>query len=284
MERKEQLIYYKNGLKNLKRNNMKLQIVETEDYVLAVSDEEIKYDEYYVSLEKNYSTEPRERYIIYVKSTSLNGNNPKKIIAYKPKYTKSVTEPVYDKEYYNTDADNVWKYRPNPCPFPYWGNIETLREITPELDLPLLPEIVNKNDVEKLADDYFVELNKINKYDDNYQNQSKIIRDFKAGYRTATKIYSEEDLRKALNEKAIHFKIDYTKEFGVNGKYTKSDDEIIQSLKQPKTPKWFVAEFHGPKMVYSEQYETMIHNPDCYMLKTISINNKTYLVGTYLYE
>jgi hypothetical protein len=57
-------------------------------------------------------------------------------------------------------------------------------------------------------------------------------------------------------------------------------DEIIQSLKQPKTPKWFVAEketkYKPKQKIEDPPYEDV--------LKTTTINGKTYLVGTYLYE
>ena len=54
--------------------------------------------------------------------------------------------------------------------------------------------------------------------------------------------------------------------------------EYIQSLKQPKTPKWFVAE---------TKYDTLMDNNSWWegnlivRLKTATINDKTYLVGTY---
>lgn len=45
--------------------------------VLVREDAEINEDEYYVSFEENYSV---PQWIIYVKSTGLNGKNPMKII------------------------------------------------------------------------------------------------------------------------------------------------------------------------------------------------------------
>lgn len=59
---------------------------------------------------------------------------------------------------------------------------------------------------------------------------------FIKGFKKAVEIlgdkkFTEEDVKKALYEKAINFEI-YCNEFGVNGKYTKSDEEIIQSLQQ----------------------------------------------------
>jgi hypothetical protein len=141
-----------------------------------------------------------------------------------------------------------------------------------ELDLPLLPEIVVEDDVEKLAYNYFVELNEINKYDDNYQNQSKIIRDFKAGYKAATKIYSEKDLRKA---------IDMAREesgFSDNTmSYDYDEDEIVKFIKQPKTPKYFIAEMEVVGIT-----DDGVNTID--ELKTTKTNGKTYLVGKYSNE
>jgi hypothetical protein len=51
--------------------------------------------------------------------------------------------------------------------------------------------------------------------------------------------------------------------------------EFFQSLKQPK---WFVAEME----VVSDEIDHIYSGNIRYGLKTITINNKTYLVGTYL--
>ena len=42
---------------------------------------------------------------------------------------EEITNPVVDKEYYNLYDGRVWKYRPSPCPMPFWANTKTLREI-----------------------------------------------------------------------------------------------------------------------------------------------------------
>ncbi len=93
-----------------------------------------------------------------------------------------------------------------------------------ELDLPLLPE--TKNDVEKLAD---------NIANNNYgggQSPSYYV-GFQDGYKAATKVYSEEDLREAF---------EYGKQFSVEDFGSKYFEEFIQSLKQPKTPTHFSLE------------------------------------------
>jgi hypothetical protein len=56
-------------------------LIYTDNYVLAVSDEEIKEDDVYVSWETDYSL---PKYIVYCMSSGLNGNNPKKIVAHLP--------------------------------------------------------------------------------------------------------------------------------------------------------------------------------------------------------
>ena len=47
----------------------------------CVSDEEIKIDTYYISWETNYTTSPKERYVLYNLVSTTNGINPKKVIA-----------------------------------------------------------------------------------------------------------------------------------------------------------------------------------------------------------
>jgi len=104
-----------------------------------------------------------------------------------------------------------------------------------ELDLPLLPRMAIEDDVEKLAKKYV---------DDNYPHYTNLkekaaaIEDVIWGYKAATKVYSEDDLRKAID--LSRETSEYDEQHGWYS--TMSEDEIIQSFKQPKTPKWFVAE------------------------------------------
>lgn len=53
-------------------------VVDSFDYY--VSDDVIKFDDYYISLEKNYATDPKERYVLYTLISKLNGKNPKKVV------------------------------------------------------------------------------------------------------------------------------------------------------------------------------------------------------------
>ena len=131
----------------------------------------------------------------------------------------------------------------------------------PELDLPLLPDV--EDEVEKLAFEY--DRNRTGKWI-NWGVKNGFI----DGHKAATKFYSEEDLRKAMH-------------FGKFGEYEgiQKTQEFIQSLKQPK-PKWFVAEIEHYD--FDEEWSDISGAYETYKerLKTTTINNKIYLVGTYL--
>ncbi len=195
---------------------MKLQIIETPEYILAVSNEEIKDGDCCIDM--------NGKIFIHENHFPISIGQ-RKIIAYQPK-----------------------------------GN-------TLELDLPLLPGMVVEDDVENQK--WYKDAISVLK-DEHSIRIAKIC--LKAGHRAATKVYSEDDLRKALSES---FK---ASEEG----YNITADEIIQSLKQHKTPKWFVAEMERvkdwDKRDINGDYEAKLQ------LKTTTINGGTYLVGTYLYE
>jgi hypothetical protein len=222
---------------------MKLQIIETADYILAVSDETKSLDsekiknEYYLGSD-NKIHRLNETNLLYFRG---------KIIAYLPKNN------------------------------------------SPELDLPLLPEMVIEDDVEKLAYRIYPAINTIdengNDLDLNYGYRRGFEEGFK--YKAATKVYSEEDLRNAIA-------------FGINTQYTNLTpkgieleiEKFIQSFKQSKTPKWFVVEMEKisnidskPIKIHKNIEPIFIH--DSYSLKlktTINKEGKKVLVGTYLYE
>jgi flagellar biosynthesis/type III secretory pathway protein FliH len=176
----------------------KFKIVEEEEYIFAVSDEEIKKGDCH-------------------RFTCFDGDIIKKIIAYQPK-----------------------------------GN-------APELDLPLLPD-VEDDTVEKLAESYYTQIRLAERTA------------FKFGYKAATKVYSEEDLRKAYNKGFSEGVIKGTCSMVYKHE---SFEEYIQSLKQPK---WFVAEMkHTKSEVFREN-----DNVPYAVLKTTTIKNKIYLEGTYL--
>jgi len=199
----------------------KFEIVETPDYLLAVSDETPIYPEpYFVSNSLGDRIENAE--------TKPSGII-KKFIAHRPK-----------------------------------GN-------APELDLPLLPEIVVEDDVEKLAKKYV---------DDNYPHYTNLkekaaaIEDVIWGYKAATKVYNE-DLHKLLSDFYV-----FATEGEVCNHITIND--FIQSLKQPKTPKWFVAETKQ-KFQPDKNKRTDVKNGVYYELKTeTNSEGKQVLKGYYL--
>jgi hypothetical protein len=203
----------------------KFKLVETEKYVLAISDEEVKLS--------------NDNIGFFLRTHSISTN------------IDIIQNPSFTSKY---KYEKVIAYKPK-------GN-------APELDLPLLPDV--EEDVERLAIE-FANLNK-SKFNNWYGCHDGFI----AGYKAATKVYSEDDLRKAINmarEKTHHHAL------GEIDKY--SQEEIIQSLKQPK---WFVAEIDIDCTGNNNDgcfMDSCGHNCGCLSLKTTTINNKTYLVGTY---
>jgi len=187
----------------------------------------------------------------------------------------------------------------------------TPKNNAPELDLPLLPEIVVEDDVENQK--WYKDAISVLK-DEHSIKMAKMC--LKAGYNAATKVYSEEDLNSSVTidgkkytvgdkvwyglNKDTPDEITFTEGYVCFGEFSAeiyicygyyvgdeigiqvsesgltSEYEIIQSIKQP-TPKWFVAEY---KTEYTE--DGLDYQSD--ELKTTVINGKTYLVGTYLYE
>jgi hypothetical protein len=211
------------------------KIIETENYILAVSDEKIEKDNYFYYTW--FDADIIQKADLGSNLNNLNAKNPKdnfkKIIAYQPKNNAK------------------------------------------ELDgLPLLPEIIVEDDAEKLAKEKSKEIfgNDFSLAALSYQTI------FKDVYQAATKVYSEEDLLKAF-EAGMYFV----------GEDKGSYEELIQSLKQPKTPEWFVAEMEQVILKDPNSCEHYIEVGcikdicTCYTfrLKTTTINNKTYLVGNY---
>jgi hypothetical protein len=156
-----------------------------------------------------------------------------------------------------------------------------------ELDLPLLPlfsEIVVEDDIEKLAKDLWKK-----EYKDLESSRMKrlFISAYTQGYKSATKVYSEEDLKKAYNKGFSEGVIKGTCSMVYKHE---SFEEYIQFLKQSKTTlKWFVAEMEQVILKDPNSCEHYIEVGcikdicTCYTfrLKTTTINNKTYLVGHY---
>ena len=220
---------------------MKLQIIETPDYILAVSDEEIKENDYF-HLDMSDNNRPDEIHQM--------GNN---------KWSKTGGINFSQSSAWTRCCKKIIAYAP--------------KNNAPELDFPLLPEMVVEDDVEKLAEKH------IENYEVFFDTKKEIDHTkigFIAGYKAATKVYSEKDLKKVLKMLYNSFKKGYVAELDVD---FQEADEIIQSLKQ-LTPKWFVAEMQTTK---SEVFRENDNAPYA-VLKTTTINGKTYLVGTYLGE
>jgi hypothetical protein len=134
----------------------------------------------------------------------------------------------YSLEYANRYWEKIIAYQPK-------GN-------APELDLPLLPELILEEDLIKFAEYCRDIARREGTYGSGFTNNWELCE----------------------NQKIVT-----TKELLNN----------FQSLKQPKTPKWFVAETESIVIGH-----TGTQNVFGNKLKTTTINGKTYLVGTFLYE
>jgi hypothetical protein len=229
--------------KNITLSNMqtKFKIVETEDYILAVSDEEIKEGDYQLvpmlsKVEEVTKDNIHLSYMCY------------KIIAHQSK-----------------------------------GNV-------PELDLPLLTERTVEDDVEKLAKEEF------KGFEDQYDKWRFGINGFIKGHKSATKIYSKEDLIKVIAMSKMAKTHDGLIDMdawisngyeGAEPAYT--EDEIIQTLNQSKTPKRFVVENGAINNCNQFDIETGCELQNCKCENnekfeftiTSNSNGKGVLVGTY---
>jgi hypothetical protein len=176
---------------------------------------------------------------------------------------KKIVKPT-DMMWANANKDNLKKiiaYQPKT-------------DNTPELDLPLLLEIVVEDDIEKLAYEYYTS-NKYYKTSDAFH--------WTNGYKEATKKYSE-----AID--AMQEFVDRVEKRDVKSKYTYTKfKNIIQSLKQPKTPTHFLAEIEDGFINELGDFSISMNNLQGEIkrikrLKTEVVDGKTYLVGKYLYE
>jgi hypothetical protein len=194
----------------------KFKIVETEDYILAVSDEERGVEGY----NYNFGLSKINKLTKTYPTHSTEWNFCKKIIAYQPK-----------------------------------GNAA-------ELNLPLLPEIVVEDNVEKLAEREYPLTGVIGI---DARNGLRI-EGLKLGYKAATKIFSEEDVYDILD-------------LGANNKGLRKGEilDLFNKSKQSKTPKFFVAEMQTTKSEVFREND----NVPYVTLKTTTINGKTYLVGKF---
>jgi protoheme ferro-lyase len=192
---------------------IKFEIIETPDYILAVSDEEIKTGNFIVELED------LSVWIIQIQPNTIISRY-KKIIGHQPLNNTPILQGV-----------------------------------------PLLPEMV----VEDYIQNFIEPLLKKKAEENNTIDLDAYALGLVDSYKSATKTFSEDDLRKAIQ---------HAKGLDIHGRgvWFKSDsfneNDIIQSLKQPK-PKWFVAEMIQKSI---SEYEFKI---------TTNSQGKEALVGTY---
>jgi hypothetical protein len=285
---------------------MKLQRIETPNYIVWVSDEKPK--------EGDTCLDGLEIFTPY-EVGDIAVDEFKKIIAYQPKgNTKELDLPLLPDE----TLKKVWKYThdlsgvevgmklhcrngedyvvtyidKDECGrLCYWeDNIEIIKQYTephnmltkhPFVAFEYSYEIVVEDDVEKFVK-LDVVLDLIN--DQNLHLLSggsvliKLQNITNNLHKAAIKTFSEENLKKAYNTN--HYSQEEKEKYW----------EIFkQSLKQPKTPKWFVAEMKCGRCYVP------LKDDDCWSAKecsrnpkddlplTTTINGKTYLVGTYIY-
>jgi hypothetical protein len=219
---------------------MKLQIIETPDHILALSDEKTLSvsGDYYLDDLNNNLHKWNMVGMDEGKSVWIN-----KVVAYQPK-----------------------------------GN-------APELNLLLLPKIVIEDDVEKLVEieqllTNITEWSSFKEHPIGKQAQKSLM--LLKSYKSATKVYSEEDLRKAIELTILNCIVDTIGYDNHVVSFEGNIDEIIQSLKQPKTPKWFVAKLC--KKYKQVDYLHQIEEYDLVYKFTVKDKGKACLVGTYLYE
>jgi len=140
--------------------------------------------------------------------------------------------------------------------------------------VPLLPEFDESNKVEKLAYKWFVTADKKNTiFDLGWVNI------FTAGYNKAkeTYKYTEEDIQKAFiaGEERIINK--------PNSSELDDFTNFIQSLQQPKRPKYFKCKTITMNKGYTDKSDYPYQ--ECEILKTIiNSQGQTELIGTYYYE
>ena len=224
----------------------KFKLIETEEYTLAISDEDASNSYIY------FTGDPTGIFRTGIKYKNEAGDYF---------YQDAITG--MSNTYLAEISKKIIGYQPK-------GN-------APELDLPLLPDV--EDDLEKLAKKYINDTLKDEESDDYFLGRME---GFKDGRKAATKVYSEDDLRKAIESTILNCIVDTIGYDNHVVSFEGNIDDIIQSIKQPK-PKWFVAEVEK-KMVLNLGIDVRNPNTHVYVneLKTTTINNKIYLEGTYL--
>jgi hypothetical protein len=150
--------------------------------------------------------------------------------------------------------------------------------------VPLLPEFIQDDDVEELAKDKFPYLGSEQVKSDQNRHTDTLRHGFKTGYNKAkeTYKYTEEDLIKAIELAQTPLDYDYDQYPFI--------DEVIQSLQQPKRPKYFECEMEpkykhigAVKGIYGSGFRTQ--NLMYGLPKTITNSQgQKELVGECIYE
>ncbi len=140
----------------------------------------------------------------------------------------------------------------------------------PVLDgVPLLPELPNEKELEKLAEEA------IPIEDETSFYERKVWID---GYRAATKIYSEADLREAFTEGWNSCEDNEGDET-----YTQAFNRAMESLRKINCPKWFILEMInfcndcGEEDCFNNECAADIEMPKT----TTNEQGQTVLIGTY---
>jgi hypothetical protein len=271
----------------------KLEIIETLEYWFAVSDEEIKEGDLCYDMDGNPGHNGC-KFIVKCLRTAKDSywnKHTKKIIAYQPKDNALELDLPLLPEIVVEDEKSFIEKGKKHWDLPVLEKFEggkikssTLKELidavienTWEQCKRFLSNRAIEDDVETLAEKHISKEVSNESTDYNFRDIYKAF--FIDGYNTATKVYSEDDLRGAITKAYL---------VGVErSNYGKQlEDDIIQSIKHPKTPKWFVAErekvYHANRKGVTEFQDSKGFYS--WKLKNTTINGKKYLVGTYKYE
>jgi hypothetical protein len=241
-----------------KKNNMKHKLINTKNYLLVVSDEQIKKDDWV------YNEISKEIY----QFVEINVSYEKKIIAHLPLNNYPILFTFY--------SPNVWV------------------SINPVISIPLLPPLEpleQEYDVEKLAKEYSLKTNKGHLYD-LYPNCDQTLYevsfdDFKAVYNKARENFK-------YTERQLDVAIDWAIKKGREGDVTITDiDNFIQSLSLPKMPVAFKCEVEwinskedvGNNFTNVALFEESINQYDAILMPktTTTPEGQTIWVGEYIY-
>jgi hypothetical protein len=222
---------------------MKHEIIYTEHYALIVSDEKIEKYDYVFN--PIYKTLYQ-----WIENADIHFDriDAKKVIAHRPLTDAPILEGVA--------LLPDWEETEETIKSNYYNELEDRREVARNFSGQVAgrhPDMFGHSEIHHM------------------------VRGFIDGYNKAkeTYKYTEEDLIKAI-EMAITSKYEYKLEFY-------NQNEIIQSLQQPKRPKYFECEMSPMNEGYTDESDYPYQEVE--IPKTITNSkNQTELVGEYIYE